>query len=147
MRTKRYPSDISREEFEIIRPSLEASILSRRPRQVDLYDIFCGILYILKGGCQWRMLPSDFPKWQNVYRYFRVWADRVIDTENNLIDISTIESLLKQGVKEYRLKVGKDANATLGISDSQSVKNADTAEEKGYDAGKKNFRNKTSYYG
>lgn len=69
-----YPSDISREEFELIRPELEQARKRTRPRKVDLYDVFCAVLYILKGGIQWRMLPSDFPKWELVYYYFSVWS-------------------------------------------------------------------------
>ncbi len=69
-----YPSDISREQFEQIRPLLEGSRKKTRPRQVDLYDVFCGILSLLKSGCQWRMLPSDFPKWRTVHEYFRQWS-------------------------------------------------------------------------
>lgn len=69
-----YPSDISREEFEIIREELENAKKKTRPRAVDLYDVFCAVLYILKGGIQWRMLPSDFPSWKLVYYYFSVWS-------------------------------------------------------------------------
>ena len=59
-----YPSDISRKEFEIIREELEGAKKKTKPRQIDLYDVFCAVLYVVKGGIQWRMLPSDFPKWQ-----------------------------------------------------------------------------------
>ena len=69
-----YPSDITREQFEIIREGLEKAKQKTKPRKYDLYDIFCGVLYVLKGGIQWRMLPSDFPKWQLVYYYFTVWS-------------------------------------------------------------------------
>jgi len=69
-----YPSDITREEFEIIRPDLESARKKTKPRKLDLYDIFCGVLYIEKSGCQWRMLPSDFPKWEVVYYYFSIWS-------------------------------------------------------------------------
>ena len=54
-----YPSDITREQFEIIRPDLEKAKRKTRPRKYDLYDIFCAVLYILRGGIQWRMLPKD----------------------------------------------------------------------------------------
>jgi len=68
---KIYPSDISREEFEKIRPQLESFRKRTKPRTVDLYDVFfCGILYILVGGCQWRMLPADFPFWADCTRIF-----------------------------------------------------------------------------
>ncbi len=73
MRT-RYPSDISREQFERIRPLLEGARKKRRPRQVDLYDVFCGVLYLLRTGCQWRALPGDFPKWRTVHAYFQIWS-------------------------------------------------------------------------
>ncbi|EEB55560.1 hypothetical protein C1A_150 [Wolbachia endosymbiont of Culex quinquefasciatus JHB] len=42
-----------------------------KPRKLDLYDIFCGVLYALKSGYQWRMLPKEFPKWRNCYDYFK----------------------------------------------------------------------------
>ena len=56
-----YPSDISREQFARILPTLESARRRTKPRTVDLYDIFCGVLYLLKSGCQWRMLPAVFP--------------------------------------------------------------------------------------
>jgi transposase len=69
-----YPSDITREQFEIIRPYLEGAKKTTKPRKVDLYDVFCAILYIIKGGIQWRMLPSDFPKRGIVRYYYDVWS-------------------------------------------------------------------------
>ena len=57
-----YPSDISREQFARIQPLLEGARKKTKPRTVDLYDVFCGILYTLRTGCQWRALPSDFSK-------------------------------------------------------------------------------------
>jgi transposase len=69
-----YPSSISREEFEIIRYDLENAKKRTKPRKVDLYDMFCAVLYVVKGGIQWRMLPSDFPKWTTVYFYFQIWS-------------------------------------------------------------------------
>jgi len=45
-----------------------------KPRKIDIYEVFCAILYVLKSGCQWRMLPSDFPKWSTVYYYWRIWS-------------------------------------------------------------------------
>lgn len=71
---RNYPSNITKEEFELIRPELENARRKTHPRKYDLYEIFCGILYVLKGGIQWRMLPSDFPKWQLVYYYFSNWS-------------------------------------------------------------------------
>ena len=68
-----YPSDITREQFEVIRPQLENFKKTTKPRTLDVFDVFCAIVYVLKSCCQWRMLPSDFPKWGTVYSYFRQW--------------------------------------------------------------------------
>lgn len=70
-----YPSDISRKQFERIRPLLEGARSSTRPREIDLYEVFCTALYLLKTGCPWRALPRDFPSWQSVYAYFRIWQE------------------------------------------------------------------------
>jgi transposase len=72
---KKYQSDISRKQFELIRGDLESARKKTRPRTIDLYDIFCAALYVLKSGCQWRMLPSDFPNWKNVHKHFSIWNE------------------------------------------------------------------------
>ena len=87
---KTYPSDISREQFEQVKDLLETARKKTRPRRVDLYDVFCAILYLLKSGCQWRMLPSDFPKWRTVHHYFALWS---APPENGV-------SLLEQALKK-----------------------------------------------
>ena len=56
MKMHNYPSDISREQFEIIRTDLENAKKKTRPRKYDLYDIFCAVLYVVKGGIQWRKI-------------------------------------------------------------------------------------------
>jgi transposase len=84
---KTYPSDITREQFEVIRPALEAARRATKPRTVDLYDVFCGLLYTLRSGCQWRMLPSDFPKWRTVYSYFDIWREPTGDSFSLLDEI------------------------------------------------------------
>lgn len=81
----RYPSDITRKQFEIIEPLLSAANKKTRPREIDLYDIFCAILYLLKTGCQWRMLPKDYPKWNSVYYYFNIWS-RSKDAQPSLLE-------------------------------------------------------------
>lgn len=72
---KSYPSDISREQFEIIRPLLESARKKTAPRKVELYEVFCAVLYLLRSGCQWRMLPDDFPRWRTVHSYFAIWSE------------------------------------------------------------------------
>lgn len=90
---KTYPSDISREQFERIRADLEGFKRRTKPREVDLYDVFCALLYVLKSGCQWRMLPSDLPHWSVVYSYYSKWGKRKEEEP----------SLLEQSLKKNRL--------------------------------------------
>ena len=73
-RRKAYPSDISREQFEAIRTILESVRKRTKPRTVDLHEVFNAVLYVLKSGCQWRMLPEGFPNWVTVYSYFAKWS-------------------------------------------------------------------------
>ena len=77
------------------------------------------------------MLPSDYPKWQSVYYYFRVWS------EKDKTGVSVLDKVLQKLVKQIRNEDLRRDKTTFGIVDAQSVQNADTAEEKGYDAGKK----------
>jgi len=71
-----YPSDISREQFKKIEPILLSARKSTRPRELDLYEVFCAVLYVLKTCCQWRALPHDFPKWRSVHAYFQIWSEK-----------------------------------------------------------------------
>ena len=63
----------------------ESSCKTTSPRTVDLYDVFCGILYVLKSGCQWRMLPANFPKWRTCNEYFRIWSEKK-NGEDSILD-------------------------------------------------------------
>jgi transposase len=74
---KSYPSDISKEALEQIRPAPERVRKRTWPRTVDLCEVFCAArrLFLLKSGCQWRMLPEDFPKWRSVHSYFAKWGE------------------------------------------------------------------------
>ena len=74
MTRKKYASDISRDRFEQIEPLLRSVRKRTKPTTVDLYEVFCAVLYILRTGCQWRFLPSDFPKKGTVYAYFSKWS-------------------------------------------------------------------------
>jgi len=128
---KEYPSDITREQFSEIEADLATCKKNTHPRTYDLYDIFCATLYVLREGCRWRALPHDFPKWENIYYHFRMWKAPGEDGE------SIIDKVQRKLVEKERLKNERDKQTTMLIVDSRSVKNADTAEEKGYDAGKK----------
>jgi transposase len=127
---KYYSSDITREQFEAIRPFLEQLRKKTRPRSVDLYDVFCAVLYSLKTGCQWRMLPGDFPQWTMVYFYWRQWNKTGADGQTPL------EKALEHRVETHRTPEGRAGPTPFLIMDSQSVPNTSTAHVKGYDGGK-----------
>lgn len=126
-----YPSDVTREEFSLIESELLATTKETRPRSIDIYDIFCAILYRLREGCRWRSLPHDFPKWQICYYHYNNWR-KSKDGEESILD-----RVLCELVKSERVINGRDEQTTMVIVDSKSIKNTDTAEEKGFDAGKK----------
>ena len=74
MSKKTYPSYLTRDQFEKIRELLESSRKKTKPRKYDLYDIFNGINYVLKTGCQWEALPSEYPPYKSVHRYLMIWS-------------------------------------------------------------------------
>jgi transposase len=86
-----YSSNISRKQFDKIKPILESARKKTRPRSIDLYDVVCAILYLLKSGCQWRMLPREFPKWRTCHYYFNVWSYKANDASD-----SVLEKILKK---------------------------------------------------
>ena len=108
---KPYPSDLTDEQWDILAPLLPAAKSGGRPRSVDLRETVNGILYVLRSGCAWRMLPNDLPPWQTVYKYFRRW---------------TLDGTWKRVHEELRPVVreaeGRDADPSATIIDSQSVK-------------------------
>ncbi len=102
-----YPSDISREEYKQIREDLEGAKKTTRPRKYDLYDVFCAVLYVIQGGIQWRMLPSDYPKWQSVYYHFCVWS------EKDETGVSILDKVLQKLVKQIR---NEDLRRVMSLS-------------------------------
>ena len=104
MRNK-YASDVSQEKFEEIRPLLQSVRRRTKPRAVDLYEVFCAVLYLLRTGCQWRFLPSDFPKWRTVHSYFAKWSEPDQD------GISVLERALKKSGGCGAFKTGAQRTA------------------------------------
>jgi hypothetical protein len=135
---KAYSSDISREQFALISELLEAVKVKTKEREVDLYEIFCAILYRLKNGCKWDSLPHDFPNHSTVYYYFRRW-NRV--RENGL---STIDYALAIVADYHRVLSQRDIDPSMLLGDSKTIQNADTADEKGYDGAKKKLELKST---
>ena len=71
--SKAYPSNLTREQYELLSDLLPPAKPGGRPRTVDMWKVLNAIFYVLCGGVQWRALPGDFPPWQTVYTYFRNW--------------------------------------------------------------------------
>lgn len=118
-----YSTDLSDARWKYIKKILQ---FDSRKRKHSLREIWNAILYLVKTGCQWRMLPSDFPKWQLVYYYYKKWAD----TEQ-------FDLLLENLRGKVRINRGQKANPSLGIMDSQSVRWGNNRSLNGFDGNKK----------
>ena len=124
-KTKRYPSDLTDEEWSAIEPILPGPSRRGRKRSTDLREVVNAIRYMVRSGCEWRMLPIHFPPWQTVYWWFRRFV--------RLLLFRTIHDL---AVMIDRERAGREASSSAGVIDSQSIK-APAAKNRGYDAGKK----------
>jgi putative transposase len=112
-----YPSDLTDVQWSKLEPLLKESRGTRhaggRPRKYALRRIVDGLLYVVKTGCQWRQLPTDFPPWLSVHQQFRVWRDSGVWER-------VTKTLREQG----RQARGRSATPSVAIIDSQSAKTA-----------------------
>jgi putative transposase len=124
-----YDTDLSDDAWALIEPMLPVPRFGGRPRTTNVRAVLNAILYLLRTGCQWRLLPREFPVWGTVYHYFRSWDNAGVWTY--------VQRTL---YKMTRIQAGRSACPSVVIMDSQSVKTT----ERGGVRGSK--RSRVNYY-
>jgi putative transposase len=120
-----YPTDLNDTEWAQIAPYLPEASATGAPRKHGWRILLNAMFYIVKNGCVWRALPHDFPTWQTVYHYFRLFRQSGLWEQLN--------THIRQAVRQ---KEGRQAQASAMIVDSQSAKSAEGGESRGFDGGK-----------
>ena len=110
----RYPSDLTDAEWALIEPLIPPAKRGGNKRTVVMREVVNGLMYILSTGCQWRALPKDLAPRSTVNRYFGQWTyDGTVDRIHHALYVTCREL------------AERDANPTVAIIDSQSVKGAE----------------------
>ena len=110
----RYPSDLTKAEWELVAPLIPPAKRGGNKRTVDLREVVNGLMYVLSTGCQWRAIPKDLPPRSTLHDYLDVWSwDGTLDRIHFTLYVQCRES------------AGREASPTAAVIDSQSVKSAE----------------------
>ena len=126
---KAYASDLTDGQWELLEPLIPAVAEDATNVAYERREIVNGILYVLRSGCPWRLVPHDLPAWGTLYWYFRTWRNEGV-----------WDQVLHALRKQVRQKQGREPEPSAAVIDSQSIKtSAVRGPQKGFDMGKKNL--------